>query len=109
MGFKATQLANYWNQGEAAVVMKTAMGRIGRWLIKNNFFDGKVFLINNVHDAVYLDVHKDLAVQVARTVKKIMEDTPKYMSKYLGYNIAHVAFPAEAEVGKDMTHGDVIN
>lgn len=108
MDFKATQIANYWNQGEAAVVMKVAMARIGRWLIKNNFFDGKVFLINNVHDAVYLDVHQDLAVQVAKTVKKIMEDTPKYMSKHLGYDIAQVAFPAEAEVGIDMTHGEVI-
>ena len=109
MGFKATQIANYWNQGEAAVVMAVAMARIGRWLIKNNFFGGKVFLINNVHDAVYLDVHKDLAVDVAKRVKRIMEDSPKYMSKYLGYDIAEIAFPAEAEVGKDMTHGDVIN
>ena len=94
--------------------MATAMARIGRWLIKKNFFkndeypQGRVFLINNVHDAAYLDSHKDLAEDVARTVKKIMEDTPKYMSKYLGYNIAHVAFPAEAEVGNDMTHGRVI-
>lgn len=115
MDFKATQIANYWNQGEAAFVMTTSMARIARWLIKNDFFkaisfpEGRVFLINNVHDAVYLDVHKDLAVEVARTVKKIMEDVARYLSKYLGYDIAHVAFPAEAEVGIDMTHGEVIN
>lgn len=110
MDFKPTQIANYWNQGEAAYLMAVAMARCGRWIAKKQFFSnaafpkGRAFMINNVHDAVYFDVHKSVLAEVAETSKKIMESTPVYMSKYLGYNIADVPFPAAVEYGPNMAN-----
>lgn len=73
-----------------------------RWLIQHPMFMSKIFMINNVHDALYFDVHKDYLKEVAAAVKAIMEDAPIYMSRELGYNIAHVPFPAAAEAGPSM-------
>jgi len=102
MDYRSTQIANYWVQGEAFYLMALSAGRVIRWLLANNFFRDKVFLINNVHDALYLDCHPDYAERAAQQVKRIMEDAPKYMSEHLGYDIAHVPFPAEAVWGYSM-------
>ncbi len=108
MDYKDTQIANYWCQGEAFYLMAVSAGRVIRWLIANEFFrteeypEGRAFLINNVHDALYLDVHEDVLREAALGTKAIMEDAPKYMSEHLGYNIGHVPFPAAAEAGPSM-------
>lgn len=106
LDYKATQLANYWCQGEAGFLMSVSMGRICRWLIQNDWFGGKVCLINNVHDACYLDVADEEVGRVAALgVKAIMEDAPKYMTSiWPGYDMADVPFPAAAEWGPNMQH-----
>lgn len=102
MQYKPTQMANYWNQGEAFLVMAVAMGRLFRWLLSKDFMQGKALLINNVHDAVYIDCHKSVAKEVGLAVKSIMETTPKYMDEVLGTKIGHVPFPAECVWGNSM-------
>lgn len=102
MGFKPTQIANYWCQGESGYLMTLSAGRVMRWLIQHPMFMSKIFMINNVHDALYFDVHKDYLKEVAAAAKAIMEDAPIYMSRELGYNISHVPFPAAAEAGPSM-------
>lgn len=115
MDYKDTQIANYWCQGEAFYLMAVSAGRVIRWLIANEFFrseeypEGRAFLINNVHDALYLDVHEDVLREAALGTKAIMEDAPKYMSEHLGYNIGHVPFPAAAEAGPSMYHKEHIH
>lgn len=102
MQYRPTQIANYWNQGESFLVMAVAMGRILRWLLSNDFMQGKALLINNVHDAAYLDVHKSVAKEVGAAVKYIMESTPEYMDRVLGTKIGHVPFPADCTWGNSM-------
>lgn len=102
MDYKDTQIANYWNQGEAGFMMTVSMGRIARWMIARPQFMVTEFLINNVHDAAYTDCHNDTQLEVNLAVKAILEDAPKYMSEQLGYNIAHIPFPAVAESGSSM-------
>ena len=102
MDYKDTQIANYWCQGESGYMMTLSAGRVIRWLINKNFFGGKCLLINNVHDALYLDCHKDFAREAGLSTAQIMSDAPKYMSTQLGYNIGHVPFPAVAEAGLSM-------
>lgn len=108
MDYKATQIANYWCQGESGYLMTLSAGRVTRWLIHHPEFLRKVFIVNNVHDALYLDVHKDFVREVALAVKAIMEDAPLYMSRELGYNISHVPFPAAAEAGPSMAEKEHI-
>lgn len=102
MDYKDTQIANYWNQGEAGFMMTVSMGRIFRWMVQRPGFMETEFLINNVHDAVYTDCHNDTQREVNLGCKSILEDAPKYMSSQLGYNIAHIPFPAVAEAGSSM-------
>lgn len=102
MDYKDTQIANYWNQGEAGFMMTVSMGRIVRWMLARPQFMVTEFLINNVHDAAYTDCHNDTQLEVNLAVRAILEDAPKYMSKQLGYDIAHIPFPAVAESGSSM-------
>lgn len=112
--YKATQIANYWNQGEAGFLMTSSMGRIARWIIGKQFFanavfpNGRAFLVNHVHDAAYLDVHESVVREVGLAVKSILEDAPKHLSARLGYDIADVPFPAVAEAGLSMFSKEVI-
>ena len=104
MAFKPTQMANYPFQGEAGFMMSSSMGRICRWLISVNWFDNQVCLINNVHDAAYLDAANEVVGRKAALgTKAIMEDAPKYLTAmFPAFDMADVPFPAAAEMGRDM-------
>lgn len=104
MDYKDTQIANYGFQGEAGFMMAISMGRIVRHMVNNYWYGDKVCLINNVHDAAYLDA-ADEAVgrEAAIAVRDIMADAPRYMTElWPAYNMAHVPFPAAAEMGPSM-------
>jgi hypothetical protein len=104
MTYKPTQMANYPFQGEAGFMMSVSMGRICRWLITKDWFNGQVCLINNVHDAAYLDAANEVVGrEAALGAKVIMEDAPKYMTRlWPEYDMADIPFPAAAEMGPSM-------
>lgn len=104
MAYKPTQMANYPYQGEAGFMMAISMGRIMRHCVANRWYDGRVCLINNVHDAAYLDVADEaVGTEAARAVRDIMADAPRYMTAiWPEYDMAHVPFPAAAEMGRSM-------
>ena len=93
-------MRNFPIQGESSFFVQGVGGLIVRWLISKNFFDGKVALINTVHDAWYLDCHKSVLREVAAGIKVIMESIPETMKAY-GYDLG-VPFPAEVEAGPSM-------
>lgn len=110
MEFKPTQIRNYPIQGESGFFVQGIAGLVVRWLLSKNFFDGKCYIINQVHDALYLDCHKDVLPEVCRTVKQLMESLPEFFKNY-GYDLG-VPFPAEVEYGpsmyeKEKFHDDV--
>lgn len=100
MQFKPTQMRNYPIQGESGFFVQGIAGQVTRWLLSRNFFDGQVFIINQVHDALYLDMHRDVLHEVAAAVKYIMESLPEFFKQY-GYDLG-VPFPAEVEAGPSM-------
>jgi hypothetical protein len=113
MEYKPTQMRNYPIQGDSGFFVQGTCGRVIRWLIANDFFGGRVFVINTVHDAIYLDCHWSVLDVVLEGVKAIMEDLPKYFSAKYGYNL-NIPFPAAAEFGNNMMeklhwHKDVLN
>ena len=61
-------MRNYPIQGESGFFVQGIAGLIVRWLT-TGFFGGKVFIINQVHDALS-DVHKTVLAEVAGTVKQ---------------------------------------
>lgn len=101
MEFKPTQMRNYPIQGESGFFVQGITGLVMRWLVANNFFDGRVHVINTVHDAIYLDCHRSVLDVVCKNVKAIMESLPQYFSEKYGYTL-NVPFPAAAEFGDNM-------
>ena len=100
MDFKPTQMRNYPIQGESGFFVQGMAGQVFRWLLSKNFFDGRVFIINQVHDALYFDCHLSVLPEVAAAVKYIMESLPEFFKAY-GYDLG-VPFPAEVEAGPSM-------
>ena len=105
MDYKDTELANYWCQSEAFFLMAVAAGQVLRNLIAKDWFGGKVCLITNVHDALYLDsADEETTVLAGNLVKQCMEDAPKRIHQlWPNYGIiSQVPFPAAAEHGPSM-------
>lgn len=105
MDYKGTEIANYWNQGEAFFLMAVAAGQVLRRLIQKDWFGGKVVLVTNVHDALYLDsADEETAVLAGNLVKDAMEEAPRRIAAlWPNYGIiSQVPFPAAAEHGKSM-------
>lgn len=105
LDYKDTEMANFWNQGEAFFLMAVAFGMLIRHLISNNFYNGQVCLITNVHDAAYLDAaNAEVGRKAALATKKIMEDARLRIAKlWPNYGIiSEVPFPAAAEMGSSM-------
>lgn len=107
MDYKDTQIANYWNQGEASFIVQASCGLTLRWALENDFFDGKALPINTVHDAQYWDcATEEIADMVGRKVQEIMEATPKWLAKTIpalqDWNYHSTPFPSSSEKGKNM-------
>lgn len=105
MDYKGTELANYWCQSEAFFLMAIAAGQVLRNLIAKDWFGGKVCLITNVHDALYLDsADEETAVLAGNLVKECMEEAPRRIAAlWPNYGIiSQVPFPAAAEHGPSM-------
>lgn len=104
MMYKATEMANYPFQGESGFLMSSAMGQIVRHMIKMDWYNNQVRLINNVHDAAYLDAaNAEVGRTAALAVKECMEAAPKRLASiFPAFAIGHVPFPAAAEMGTSM-------
>lgn len=100
MEFKPTQMRNYPIQGESGFFVQGIAGLIMRWLVSRDFFGGRVFIINQVHDAYYFDCTLSVLREVAYTIKHIMESLPEVYKGY-GYDLG-VPFPCEVEAGPSM-------
>ena len=101
MEFKPTQMRNYPIQGESGFFVQGIAGLVMRWLISRGFFGNRVWIINQVHDALYLDCHVSVLKEVASTLKAIMESLPQYFNQNFGYDLS-VPFPAAVEAGPSM-------
>lgn len=108
MQYKPTQMRNYPIQGESGFFVQGVCGLVYRYLLSMDFFRGedgnpRVYIINTVHDAIYVDCHKDVLDVVCENIKRIMESLPTYFEETLGYDLG-VPFPAAVEFGVSMYH-----
>ena len=99
--FSPTEIKNYPVQGTAGEIVQTMLGLLFRYFIMNHNFDNKAFLVNTVHDCVWIDLHKSVARSVVNSVCKILEAVPRKFNKDFNLGI-DVPFRVESEVGKDM-------
>jgi DNA polymerase I-like protein with 3'-5' exonuclease and polymerase domains len=104
--FNPPEQKNYPTQGTGGEFVQTILGLLVRHFIANDNYGGRAFLINTVHDCVWVDCHVSVLDQVAADVKRIMESIPEYYNARYNLGIT-VPFPVEVEQGlnmNDMTH-----
>ena len=100
VGFSPTEMKNYPIQGEGGEIVQGICGRLWRHFIFNGNYNNKAFLCNTVHDCVWIDCHEDVYKEVARDVKRIMEDVQGWYDQF-DIKIT-VPFPVEVEAGRNM-------
>lgn len=99
--FKPTEIKNYPIQGTGGELVQLTLGLLFRWFARKSNFNSKAFLVNTVHDCVWVDVHKSVLHEVAGGVQRIMESIPQQLKRYYGLDCP-VPFPVEVETGPNM-------
>lgn len=99
--FNPPEMKNYPIQGTGGEFVQAILGLLIRKFIETDNYGGKAFLVNTVHDCVWIDAHKDVYNQVCSDIKPIMESIPEYYNNRYGMNIT-VPFPVEVEYGENM-------
>lgn len=101
--FNPPEMKNYPIQGTGGEFVQAILGLLVRKFIETDNYGGKAFLVNTVHDCVWIDAHKDVYDQVCRDIKPIMESIPEYYNNRYGMNIT-VPFPVDVEYGSNMNN-----
>lgn len=86
---------NSVTQGTGAIIMKTAMTWLFKWIIDNNYF-GIIHICASVHDEICCDYPKEID-SFPKVLENIMESAAKKYCKSL-------PIPAEAEVSSHWVH-----
>ena len=94
-------IQNYPIQGTAAQLVQYILGLLFRHFKRNNNYGGLAYLVNTVHDCVWVDHHKSIRDIVRADIKRIMQMIPQLLKKL--HNIdTELEFPVEVETGINM-------
>jgi DNA polymerase-1 len=99
--FMPTEIKNYEVQGEGGEWMKAAMWLAVRAFYARRNFGGHALLVNTVHDAMYIDAHKDVRVEAAALLHACMEAASDFMEWYFKWPI-QVPVPSDTVWGRNM-------
>ena len=101
-GFKPTERKNYPVQGFGGEIVQTMLGRVFRYFMKHDNFNGDILLVNTVHDCVLLDGHGPQFEKVVKDVQAILESVPQVFNHLYPKLKVEVPFPCESEVGPSL-------
>lgn len=108
-GFSPTERKNYYVQGTGGEIVQTMLGKVFRYFVANDFFDGEVLMVNTVHDCMLLDGKEHRIEKVAKECQDILEDVPNtYNAMFPKLNCV-VPFPCETEIGYDLFDMDELH
>lgn len=99
--FSPTEIKNYEVQGEGGEWAKAAMWLAIRAFYKRKNFNGLALLVNQVHDALYADAHKDATHEAAALLHACMEGASEFMEFYFKWTVP-VPVPSETKAGTNM-------
>lgn len=99
--FSPTEIKNYPVQGTGGEWAKAAMWLVIRVYYKMKNWKGLALLVNQVHDAIYSDADKAVALEAAAALHACMEEASVFMEWYFKWPIA-VPVPTDTEWGRNM-------
>ena len=99
--FMPTEIKNYVVQGSGGEWAKAAMYLALRAFYKRKNFGGLALLVNQVHDACYVDAHNSVAFESAALLHAAMEGASDYMEWRFKWHIP-VPVPSDTSWGYSM-------
>lgn len=99
--FSPTEIKNYVVQGEGGEWAKAAMWLAIRAFYKRGSFGGLALLVNQVHDALYVDADEKVALDAAVLLEACMVAASEFMEWYFDWNVP-VPVPSDTSWGANM-------
>lgn len=99
--FSPTEIKNYEVQGEGGEWAKAAMLLAIRAFYKRRNFAGLALLVNQVHDALYGDFHKSVALEASALLHACMEAASDYMEYTFKWTLP-LPVPSDTSWGASM-------
>ncbi|KAK7199082.1 mitochondrial DNA polymerase I protein B [Novymonas esmeraldas] len=101
-------MKNYPIQGYGAELAQMMLGRLFRHFVRKDFYDGRAFLINFVHDAVWIDCHVDALQECVTDACRILGSAHEYVPKVFPGVAVPVPLRVSAACGVDMASMDAV-
>jgi DNA polymerase-1 len=105
--FSPTEIKNYVVQGSGATWAKAAMWLAVRAFYARKNFGGLALLVNQVHDALYADLHKKVASEAAALLHACMEAASDFVEFWFQWTVP-VPVPSDTTWGKSMMDEDPV-
>lgn len=104
--FSPTEIKNYPVQGTGGEWAKAAMylslrAFYRKYVEEPQFWLGKALLVNQVHDAVYVDAAEDIATHAAALLHAAMLEASVYMEWWFKWPLP-IGVPCETKMGDNM-------
>ncbi|KEG10347.1 putative mitochondrial DNA polymerase I protein C [Trypanosoma grayi] len=96
------RLKNYPVQGLAGEIVQIMCGSIIRRFYARRNYNDKAFLVNTVHDCVWIDAHASVADEVMRDVSDIMSSTSEFISTLWPDMKLDAPFNADIHIGPSL-------
>ncbi|WPJ54360.1 hypothetical protein RCIP0075_00038 [Klebsiella phage RCIP0075] len=99
--FSPTEIKNYVVQGTGGEWAKAAMYLSVRAFYRFGNFGGLALLVNQVHDAVYVDADDSVQLKAAALLHACMLEASTYMEWWFNWTLP-LGVPSETKVGRNM-------
>ncbi len=99
--FSPPEIKNYVVQGTGGEWAKAAMWLAVRIFYRHKNFNGLALLVNMVHDAQYVDAHKDVLFDACVALHAAMEAASEFMEQRFDWEV-------QAPVPSETTYGDAM-
>lgn len=99
--FSPTEIKNYEVQGTGGEWMKAALWLAVRAFYAKGNYDSRALLVNTVHDAAYIDTHKDVAEDASALLHACMEAASDFMEWWFNWPLP-LPVPSDTVLGKNM-------
>jgi DNA polymerase-1 len=99
--FSPTEIANYEVQGAGGEWAKAAMWLSIRAFYKRRNFEGRAVLVNQVHDALYADAHKDVLQESGALLHACMLAASDFIEHWFNWTVP-VPVPSDTVYGDNM-------
>lgn len=99
--FSPTEIKNYVVQGTGGEWAKAAMYLAVRAFYRRGNFGGLALLVNQVHDAVYVDAARSVQLEAAALLHACMLEASTFMEWHFSWKLP-LGVPTETKVGDNM-------